>query len=150
MKILSYLRKNARINLTQVAQETGIPLSTIYDRVRYYDKNLISKHASLLNFDKMGYYTRVFIALSCSKTCKKELKAYLTEHPNVNSLHLINFGSDFLIEGVFRDALEAESFTEGLETNYTGISYKLFSVIRELKKEAFLTTISNEGDQNGG
>ena len=61
------------------------------------------------------------------------------EHPNVNSLSKVDFGSDFLAEVVFKNSGEVRNFVERLEKDFDVNNTQVFSVIEELKKEEFLT-----------
>ena len=37
---------------------TGLPVSTIYDRLKNKPSGIITKHVSLINFDRIGFNTR--------------------------------------------------------------------------------------------
>ena len=57
--ILSHFRSNARKNLTKISKQTGIPVSTIFDKLKMYESSIIKKHTALLDFQKLGYDIRV-------------------------------------------------------------------------------------------
>ncbi|MEM4264151.1 MAG: winged helix-turn-helix transcriptional regulator, partial [Candidatus Woesearchaeota archaeon] len=61
--IASYLRQNCRIPLTKLARRIGIPVSTIFDRLRSCEGSFIEKQTALLNFQKLGYNTRATVLL---------------------------------------------------------------------------------------
>ena len=44
LKIISYLRQNARMPLTKMSKKTQIPVSTIFDRLRTNEDDLIYKN----------------------------------------------------------------------------------------------------------
>ena len=138
MMIISNLRKDARMNLTKMAKKTGIPVSTIFDKIKGYKGNLVTKHTTLINFDLLGYNTRAKIILKVSKEDKDEIKSYLLKNQNVNSFYRINNGFDFMIEGIFRNIMEMEEFLEILEEQFTIEKKEYFYIIDDLKKEAFM------------
>ena len=59
LKIISEFRKNARENLTCASRKLGIPVSTIYDRLKKYSGNLITRHTAILDFKKLGFGIKV-------------------------------------------------------------------------------------------
>ena len=136
--IMSYLRRNARENITDIAKDTGIPATTIYDRVRSQEKKFVKRYVTLLDFAKMCLNTTAVMAINCSSN-RQEVQKFLMSHPNINSLHRINFGCDFLAECVFRDLKEFEQFRDRMERDYHIDRMHLFTVVEELKKEGFLT-----------
>ena len=81
MILLSYLRKNARETLTKISRETRMPVSTIFDKLKKYDNNLIKKATILLDFPKLGYNTRVTMMLKVAKEHRNDLKEHLMKIP---------------------------------------------------------------------
>jgi DNA-binding Lrp family transcriptional regulator len=58
-EILAHLRQNSRTNLTKISKETAVPISTIFDRIKRYNKDVIIKNTVLLDFRKIGYEHKV-------------------------------------------------------------------------------------------
>jgi len=133
MLIISSLRKNARMNLTSMARKTGIPVSTIFDKIKGFQNNIVTKHTTLINFDLLGYNTRANIILKVNKEDKELLKQYLIKSQNINSFYRINNGFDFMIEGIFRNIKEMEEFLEKLEERFNIEKKEYFYVIDEIK-----------------
>ncbi len=138
-EIISHLRNNARKKITHIAQETNIPVTTIYDKLRVHDKRIVDKHTTLINFSEIGMHARAHIAINVPLEKKSELQEFLTNNSNVNSLYKTSFGSDFLAEVVFRNSGEVENFIEYLEKEYQTENVQSFNIVQDLKKEAFLT-----------
>jgi len=139
IKIITELRKNARESLTRMSRTTGIPVSTIFDRIKLYHGGIITKHTCLLDFDELGYSTRAKATVKVERDQRNELMGYLKEHPNVNSLYKINSGFDFLFELVFRNIRDLEEFMEKLEENYGVTEKQVYYVVDEIKREDFMT-----------
>ena len=137
-QIFRELRANARINLTDVAERTGIPVSTVYDRVRHNEKIIVKKHTTLLDFSKLGYQARVMIAMKVAPQDHARVLDYLLTHPNVNSLHRINYGYTFLVEVVFPTIANAEDFIIGLGTIFSIQEKHVFNIIDDIKREEFM------------
>jgi len=56
--VISYLRQNARETLTRLSRKTHIPVSTIYDKLKLHEHNLITKYTSLLDLHKGKCYAK--------------------------------------------------------------------------------------------
>ena len=105
LKILAYLRNDARMPLTKMSRKTNIPVSTIFDRLKLSENQLIIKHTSLINFSKLGYHTRANITLRVDKEDKEAVKEFLIKNHLVNSVYKINNGFDFMVEGIFKQIM---------------------------------------------
>lgn len=138
-QIISHLRNNARKRITDISKEIRIPVTTAYDRVKAHNKKFVKKHVTLLDFSKLGLNATANLAIKVEKDSRDNVRKFLMEHPNVNSLSRVNFGSDFLAEVIFKDIACVENFVENLENNYSINQIQIFNVIEELKKEEFLT-----------
>ena len=137
--ILSKFRENSRESLTKMSKKISVPVSTIYEKLKGYEKSVIKKHTSLLDFSKLGFNTRATIILKVTKENKDPLKDFLLNNRYVNTFYKINNGYDFMIEAIFRELNEVESFVEELEDKYNVQDKKVYYIIDELKKEAFLS-----------
>lgn len=136
--ILNELRKNARVSLLEVAKKTNIPLSTLYDKIKNYDKGPIKRHTILIDFPILGYHARKLIALKIAKESRQNIQNYLAKHPNVNSLYRINSGFDYLAEIIANNSMEIQEIVEEIEAQKGILGKKCFDVIDELKKEEFV------------
>jgi len=139
LQLLSHLRKNARTPLAEIARKTNTPLTTLYDRLKRYEKEIIKKHTSLIDFTKLGYNIKLILAIKIDSKQKEQLKEYLLKHKNVNSLSIVNHGFDVLIDCIFEDQRKANNFMLALQEKFNVKKIKMFNVIEDLKQEAFLT-----------
>ena len=136
-KILVELRRDARAQLTHISKQTGIPISTIFDRLRNKVGGVIKRHVALLDFETLGFTTRAHICLKCTKTTRQKTYNMLVNHHNINSLYKINNGYDFLVEAIFRNIKEVEEFIERLEEEYGVRTKQVFYIIDEIAREQF-------------
>lgn len=139
LKILTHLRIDARMPLTKMSKKTSIPVSTIFDRLKINQNNLIIKHTSLIDFSKLGYHTRANITLRVDKEDKENVKEFLLKNHLVNSVYKINNGFDFMIEGIFKQIKDMEEFLEQLENRFKILDKKSFFIIEDLKRESFMS-----------
>ncbi|MEM2121844.1 MAG: Lrp/AsnC family transcriptional regulator [Candidatus Woesearchaeota archaeon] len=138
--IITELRKNARETLTKLSKKTGIPISTIFDRLKLQEGNLIRKHCALIDFQKIGYSIRANILLKVNPEHRNKLLEHLQKNLHVNTLLRINNNFDFLVEVIFKTLNEAENFINKLEEEYRIEEKKVFYVIDEIKREEFLSS----------
>jgi DNA-binding Lrp family transcriptional regulator len=142
--LMSYFRSNARLPLTKLSKLTNIPVSTIFDKLREYEKGIIRKHTSLLDFRKLGFDIKVQMLFRVTKSERDNFQGFLLRNPKVNNVLRINNGYDFLAEAIFRDMKDLNEFCENLES--FGIEEKKdFFVLEDLKREEFLSNIKNLG-----
>ena len=134
--ILKELRKNSRNSLAHISRKINIPISTIFDKLNNLEKSMIYKHVTLLDFASLGYGIRAYYILKAKK--KAKLKDFLMNHPNVNTVHRTNNGTDFFIEAIFKDMRQRHEFAEKLH-DFGMISMGEHFISEEVVKENFLT-----------
>ena len=137
--LMSFLRNNSRQRLTKMSKQTKVPVSTIYDKLKVFEKGIIQKHTSLIDFSKIGFNARANIMLKVKRENREELKSHLVQCNNINSVYKINTGFDFMVEGVFRNIKDMEDFLEKLDDRFEIKERKVFYIIEDLKREGFLS-----------
>lgn len=140
MLILANLRNNSREPLTKMSKRTSIPVSTIFEKMRGYEKKLITKYTSLLDFTELGYTTRATILLKTSKEYRAKLRDYLLINKSLNTVYRVNNGYDFILEGVFKELKEVENFLEKLEKDFGVTDKYVYYIIDEVKREDFMAS----------
>jgi len=139
-QIITNLRKNARMPLSIMSRKTRIPVSTIFDKLKTYQDSIISRHTSIVNFEKLGYTARASFSIKVSREDKYKLKDYLLTHHCMNSVYRINNGFDFQVEGIFKDLSEMEDFTDTLDQRFDIVEIKSHFIIEDLKRESFMSS----------
>jgi DNA-binding Lrp family transcriptional regulator len=135
--VLSHFRQDARCRLTSLSRTTGIPVSTLFDKLNAYKDGVVQKTISLLNFDAVGFGTHASVLLRCGKD-RDSVKQYLLHHVLVNSLYKVNNGFDFLAECVFRNMKDLEAFVDHLRSSFDIKSSEVYYLVDNLKREGFL------------
>ncbi|MBW2967263.1 Lrp/AsnC family transcriptional regulator [Candidatus Woesearchaeota archaeon] len=139
--ILSYLRSNARQRLTSISRRTHIPVTTIYDNVRKYEKHFIIKHASIIDFRKLGFTAKTKVALKVNGP-KQEVIGFLQDHPNVNSLYRTDSEFDILAELVFRELRDVDAFIENLKSRFSIDKSVVLNITDDIKREDFMSKLA--------
>lgn len=136
--LVAHLRKNSRETLTTMSRLTKIPVSTLYDKLKQHERNIIQKHTALVDFSKLGFNTKVQILIKVDREKREEVKNFLLKEFNVNSVYKINSGYDFMIEGIFKHVKDMEDFIEKLDERFKLIEKQVYYVIEDIKREGFM------------
>ena len=136
--LLTALRANARQTLTQISKRTRIPISTLHERLKMQEKTMIHRFATLVDFTKLGFHTKVHLQLKSNPQEKERLRSYLELHKHVNCLYKIAHGFDFFVEAVFERVAEVELFIETLEKEFSLQDYSTQYITKDIKREGFL------------
>jgi Lrp/AsnC family leucine-responsive transcriptional regulator len=139
MHILSFLRQNGRMPLTDISKKTGVPVSTLFDMVRTNLRGSVGKYTCLLDFTSLGYNSRATIMLRVAQEDKQAMAEYVAKHPAVNSAVKMANGYDFLLEAVFKTVAEAEAFLDTLSKRFKIAEKQAFFVVADLKREGFMS-----------
>jgi DNA-binding Lrp family transcriptional regulator len=135
--LMTYFRNNARENLTRISKMTSIPVSTIFDKLREYEKDIIKKHTTLVDFKKMGFDIKINILFKIGRDSREEFKQFLVTNENINSVFKVNNGFDFLVEAIFKDMNSMQRFTESIEKFQIEDKQEMF-ILEDIKREGFL------------
>lgn len=139
MEIIRRLRQDARCSLAELSRTMDIPVSTVHDWVKTYENDAIKKYTTLLDFSRLGFSSRAYIALKAEMGKRQALQEFLHAHSNVNSIYVVNHRFDFLVEVIFKDIIDLKDFIEKVETEFSIVRKEIFDISNELQKEAFLT-----------
>jgi DNA-binding Lrp family transcriptional regulator len=143
LRLITYLRKNARQTLTEISRKTRIPISTLYDKLRSHEGNVITKHTTLLDFAKLGFTCRANLLLRSSRDDREKLAGYLKAHPAVNNLFKINNGYDYMAETIFTNVKELDDFMDELESKFKLDEKQMHYIIDDIKREEFMPFIQS-------
>lgn len=138
VRILQHIRRDARMNLTAISRKTGIPVSTIFDRLRAQQGGLITRFTALVDFAKLGYPIRTKVFLKVDPQQRAAMRAYLCAHGRVNSIWRINNGFDYAAECLFTSIREVEEFLESLELRFNILDKHVYHIIEDIAREKVL------------
>ena len=136
--IIAHLRNNCRKTLTEIFKRTRIPISTIYEKLKRNEGDIIRTYTCLVDFTKLGFNTRAKIVIQANLNHKQELLEFLLKHQNINSIYRINNGYDYIIEGIFRSMRDLEEMLELLKKKFKIKKQETYFIIDDLKREGFM------------
>ncbi|MFH1400252.1 MAG: Lrp/AsnC family transcriptional regulator [Nanoarchaeota archaeon] len=113
-------------------------MSTIFDKLKVFERDFIKKHTTLVDFRKLGFDLEVTYLVKAERESRDEVHSFLTSSPHINTVVRINNGFDYLVEGVFRNLAEMQVFRDDLERRGVG-DLKEFFILEEIRKESFMS-----------
>ncbi len=115
MEIINHLKENAVYTLRHLSKLTGIPQSTVHDRITSLKlRGIIRKFTVLPDYHRLGFSCHSFL-LAVSYDINRELLfEYLQRHPSINAVYT-TAGDEFLMEVFFKTSLELAHFKDELE-----------------------------------
>lgn len=135
--LLSHLRSNARESLTRISKKTRIPISTIFDKIRTYEEDIIQKHTSLLDFRKLGFDVKAHVLFRINREHRDDFGRFLLQHPCVNSVFRVNNGFDFIVEVITKTLTELDTFFDETQ-RYAVEARQEYFVLNDVLREGFL------------
>ncbi len=139
MVILSYLRQNARMQLTHLSKMSDIPVSTLFDKLKT-STPFIQKYTALVDFQPLGFATRAMIVLKVRKNNREEVEQFVNGSKVINSAYKINNGCDYILDALFRDMKEMEDFLEYMQERFKVERHQVYYILNILKQEDFLNS----------
>ena len=136
--ICSRLRENGRETLTRMSRKTGIPVSTLYDRMQIHRGGLIKGFTSLIDFTALGYVVRANLLVKVNYYDRDKVRDFLQGAYSANTVQQLNNSYAFIAERVFRSIDELEVFKRRLFEAGTIEHLDVFIVVEDIKREAFL------------
>ena len=137
MEIIRQMRSGKRLNVSRIARDLHLPISTVSDRIKRVEKKYVLKHSALLNNQSTGYFASAVLAIKASPEKKPEVLSFLAEQSCINSIYHTNSGYNFLVEAIFKDNLALLSWIEGIKFRF-GLEVVHFPILKVEKKETFV------------
>jgi Lrp/AsnC family leucine-responsive transcriptional regulator len=102
LKILKALMKDARKSYSELAEELGLPRTTIQEKVRrMLEKGYIKSFTAIPDYSKLGKPATAFVLISFTPMMdisQRELASMIAKMDNVYEVHLISGQWDMLLK----------------------------------------------------
>ncbi|MBI3050990.1 Lrp/AsnC family transcriptional regulator [Candidatus Woesearchaeota archaeon] len=103
--IISVLRQDAKLSTQQISKKTGIPITTVHNRIRKLQKaGVIKAYTIILDNKKIGKAVAAFILITVDykllkelKTTQYELAKKIRAHRLVEAASMVTGTSDIII-----------------------------------------------------
>ena len=124
--ILRELQRSCRLTNVELAQRANLSESATLRRVRALENDgVISQYVALLNANKAGFPTNVFVSITLNRQDHDDLQAFeasVRKVPEVMECYLMTGSSDYLLRVVCRDAADFERLHSQHLTRLPGVA----------------------------
>ena len=145
MSLLEKLQKDCRKSLKEIATEVGMPMSTVHEKIKRFEKTgLIKSYRALIDEKRLGFDVTAFIMASTKciegdKNFQRKLGETIASLPHVLETHTINGDWDLLIKVKFKNVHELGKFVAEKVRTVPGIDKTVTIVsIDEIKEDTIL------------
>lgn len=130
-RILEVLVEDSDLSIQKISKRTGIPITTVHNRIKRLKKNGIIKNYTVnLDYHKLGKEILAFIlvtvdqkAMASSSMDQYEVLRECKKHPSVEEANLITGRSDILLKARFENLDQLTDFVvKELRSTNTHIS----------------------------
>jgi len=133
IKILSFLQKDSRITIREIAKALNSSTTPIFNRIKRLEKEgVISGYVALVNPEKVGKKLFAFVHLSLKEHSKEaiiKIEEQVNSFSEVMECHYVTGGADFVLKVIVKDIQEYNHF----------VTEKLFTVANIGKIESLLS-----------
>jgi len=136
-KILAMLRQNSRASLADMSRHSGIPTTTLFTKIRKLEGQMIKKHVTLLDFQKLNFGIRVNFIIKLADKHNSGFPEWVQQQKDVNSFFKINNGYDYLIDAIFSNMADMALFSDSLEEHGL-LECHVHHITEEVKHEGFM------------
>ena len=136
-EIIKLMRTGKRLNISEIARQLNLPISTVNDKIKRIEERYIIKRSSLLDYHKLGYFANAKLAIKINHSHKDKFLNFLRQQNCVNSVYHINSNFDFFVDIVCRDAIELKHWIEDVKRNFS-VDISVFQILKTEEKERFV------------
>ncbi len=144
--ILRHLQSNARMTNKHLAQELGLSVTPVFERVRKLErKGYIKRYVAVLDHEKLNHGLVVFMHIKMqahNHDSILRLMAAANELPEVMECYHVTGETDFLMKVLVPDMKAYEEFVLNKLTRVTGIGNINSSIVMSVVKQKTDLTFS--------
>ena len=136
-KILNILIENSRTSISNISKKTGIPNSTISNRIhKLEEKNIIRQYTTIVNPEAVGIHVTAMIIIQTETEKHENVEKELPKLSNVSQVYSISGEYDILIEVYANDLEELNDIINSQIRTIDGIEeLRELIVMEELKDD---------------
>lgn len=139
MQILKELKNNSRLSAKEISKKTGIPITTVFNRIKKMEKSIIIKgYTTTLDEDKLGRHIKAYIMITAdynflkkAKMSQQKLAVKLKQHEFVDEAAILTGVSDIILKVSTSNLSQLNEFVTGYLRNVDGVEKTQTSIILE-------------------
>ena len=154
-KILTFIEKNSRINLKELAIMLGVDEASVANEIAAMEQeNVICGYHTLIDWDKAGL-EKVTAMIEVRVTPQRgmgfdKIAERIYNYPEVKSVYLISGGFDLMVTLEGKTLREVSQFvTDKLSTLDQVLSTKTYFILKKYKDHATIMAAPVKSDERG-
>jgi Lrp/AsnC family transcriptional regulator, regulator for asnA, asnC and gidA len=113
LKIVRCLTEDARCTYKYIAEQAGVSEATVKNRIdKLQEEGIIKKFTVIMDYHKLGRAIKAFIGLKVQPAKISEIVSVIEKNPDVHVLYRTSGDVDLLIEVIFEQMEDLNSFLE--------------------------------------
>ena len=133
--IIQVLEKDARTSLRRIAEEVGVSLGTVSNRVKKLEEaGIIKEYRVILDADKVGWGLNVVIGLRIQKGRLIEIQEKIARDPRVYGVYDVTGDFDSMIIARARDRSDLDDLSKNV-LSMDGVARSVTHLVLNTVKE---------------
>ena len=133
--IIQVLEKDARTSLRRIAEEAGVSLGTVSNRVKKLEEaGIIKEYRVILDADKVGWGLNVVIGLRIQKGRLIEIQEKIARDPRVYGVYDVTGDFDSMIIARARDRSDLDDLSKNV-LSMDGVARSVTHLVLNTVKE---------------
>ena len=133
--IIQVLEKDARTSLRRIAEEVGVSLGTVSNRVKKLEEaGIIKEYRVILDADKVGWGLNVVIGLRIQKGRLIEIQEKIARDPHVYGVYDVTGDFDSMIIARARDRSDLDDLSKNV-LSMDGVARSVTHLVLNTVKE---------------
>ncbi len=129
-KILELLRKNAKLSSKHISEQTGIPITTVHNRVKKLEKSgIIKGYRAIVDSRKTGRSIHAFVQVELNYKHDASAMKRIAAMPEVEEWYLVTGVTDAILRVSASDVEELNDFLVHRLKNVKGVEKTLTSLV---------------------
>ena len=127
-KIIELLKQDAKLTTSQISKKTGIPITTIHNRIKKLENSgIIKRYTALVDHKLLGEEILVYILASVNynipgkKISQEEIARKLKGNSHVEEVNILTGMNDMVIKARFSSISQLNKFITNSLRNMEGI-----------------------------
>jgi DNA-binding Lrp family transcriptional regulator len=130
MKILDVVRANCKLSTREISEKTGIPITTIHNRIKKMESDgTIKYYKAVIDNKKIGRGIQAYVSITCNYKYQNQILKQLTVMPIVEECYILTGTNDILIKVAVTDVEQLNNFVSNQIQNMKGIDKTVTSIV---------------------
>lgn len=130
MKILDVVRSNCKLSTREISEKTGIPITTIHNRIKKMEKDgIIKYYKAVIDNKKIGRAIQAYISITCNYKFQGQIIKQITVMPIVEECYVLTGTNDVLIKIAVTDVEQLNDFVINKVQKMKGIDKTITSIV---------------------